>query len=81
MTPSSERYYTIEDVVELTQMGKDWLWEQCREKKIPHHRFGTKQRPHYRFTAEDLAALRAKTAVVPETADPLAELVPTGPRR
>lgn len=55
-------YYTVEQVSALTGMGKDWLWKQCADRKIPHHRFGRS----YRFTVEDLAALKQATAVTPE---------------
>ena len=44
---------------EMTGMGIDWGWRQARENKIPHHKLGGR----YRWTAEDLAALAAQTAV------------------
>jgi excisionase family DNA binding protein len=55
-------YYTVEQVSEQTGMSKDWLWQQCRDRKIPHHRLGRT----YRFTADDLANLQAATAVAPK---------------
>lgn len=64
------RYYTIEEVAELTQMSQKWLWRQCRESKIPHHRFGSR----YRFSEEDLPRLAAETRV---EASESAELVPS----
>jgi excisionase family DNA binding protein len=57
-------YYTVEQVSELTGMGKDWLWKQCADRRIPHHRFGRS----YRFTVEDLRQLQQATAVIPQAA-------------
>lgn len=55
-------YYTVEQVSEQTGMGKDWLWAQCRDRKIAHHRFGRT----YRFSADDLRQLMTATAVTPK---------------
>ena len=52
-------FYTAQQVSEMTGMGIDWVWRQARENKIPHHKLGGR----YRWTAEDLAALAAQTAV------------------
>lgn len=53
------RYHTVEEVAELTGMSVKWLWGQCRDRKIPHNRFGRR----YRFSDEDLATLHAQTRV------------------
>ena len=68
------KFYTVEEVAELTQMSPKWLWRQCREEKIPHHRFGTGQRCRYRFSEEDLRRLAAGTRVEAASDD---ELVPS----
>jgi len=54
-------YYGVEQVSEMLGRSRDWVWAQCRECKIPHHRIGRS----YRFTADDLKQLMANTAVVP----------------
>ena len=55
-------YYTVEQVSEQTGMGKDWLWQQCRDRKIAHHRLGRT----YRFTADDLAPAHASDGCPPQ---------------
>jgi excisionase family DNA binding protein len=47
---AENRYWTVEQVAELTGMGIKWLRAQCHDGLIPHHRFGRS----YRFTAQDL---------------------------
>lgn len=70
-------YYTAEQVAEMTGMSRDWIWKQCKQKRIPHHRFGGDGRPTYRFTLDDLKALERQTATVPVVVlDD--ELTPTG---
>ena len=64
------RYHTAEEVAELTGMSVKWLWRQCRDKKIPHNKFGRS----YRFSDEDLVAFGAQTRV--EVASD--ELLPVG---
>jgi len=43
--------------------GQDWVWAQCRERKIPHHKLGRS----YRFTDGDLKALAAQSAAPLQT--------------
>ncbi len=66
-------WYTVEEVAELTQMSPMWIWRQCREERIPHHRFGKGQGVRYRFSDEDLRRLAAEPRLEASTAD---ELVP-----
>lgn len=56
-------YYTVKQVSTMTGMSTDWLWKQLREERLPHHRLGGS----YRFTASDLQALAAQTAVAAVT--------------
>jgi len=42
-------------------MSVDWIWKQCRDGKIAHHKLGSK----YRFTEADLTAMAARSAVAP----------------
>jgi excisionase family DNA binding protein len=57
----TETYYTVEQVAIMLSRGKDWVWAQCRDRKIPHHKLGRS----YRFTDGDLKALAAQSAVPP----------------
>jgi excisionase family DNA binding protein len=70
-------FYTAQQVSSMTGMGLDWLWQQAREGRIPHHKLGGR----YRFTAEDMEALKAQTAVTPTDAPHDDELIPVGRRR
>jgi excisionase family DNA binding protein len=54
-------FYTARQVSAITGMTVDWIWQQCRDGKIAHHKLGDR----YRFTADDLSALAAQTAVSP----------------
>ena len=54
-------FYSARQVSEMTGMGVDWIWQQCREGRIQHHKLGSK----YRFTADDISALAAQSAVSP----------------
>jgi excisionase family DNA binding protein len=63
-------FYSVQQVATMTGMSVDWLWKQCRTNKIPHHKLGSK----YRFTADDLKALAAQSAVTPPDEDD--ELLP-----
>lgn len=54
-------FYTARQVSAITGMSIDWIWQQCREGRIQHHKLGSK----YRFTADDLSALAAQSAVSP----------------
>lgn len=56
-------FYTARQVSAITGMSVDWLWQQCREGRIAHHKLGSK----YRFTADDISALAAQSAVSPTT--------------
>lgn len=55
------RYWTVEQVAELTGMGVKWLRAQCHDGQIPHHRFGRS----YRFTPKDIEELGAQNAYTP----------------
>lgn len=59
------RLYTIAEAAELTRMSEYWLREQCREKKVAHHRLGR----CYRFTETGLLQLLATTRVEPGQQD------------
>ena len=52
-------FYSAEQVSKMTGMSVDWLWRQARESRIPHHKLGGR----YRWTAEDLTAWGAQSAV------------------
>jgi excisionase family DNA binding protein len=54
-------FYSAQQAAEMTGMSVDWIWKQCRDGKIAHHKLGSK----YRFTADDLSALAAQSAVSP----------------
>ena len=54
-------FYSARQVSVITGMSIDWIWQQCREGRIQHHKLGSK----YRFTADDLSALAKRTAVSP----------------
>ena len=56
-----DNFYSARQVSEITGMSVDWIWQQCREGKIQHHKLGSK----YRFTPGDLSALVAQSAVLP----------------
>jgi predicted DNA-binding transcriptional regulator AlpA len=58
-------FYTGQQVSSMTGMGIDWIWQQARLGKIPHHKLGGR----YRWTDGDLAALTAQTAVAPKTTE------------
>jgi excisionase family DNA binding protein len=36
----TDRLLTVDDVAELTGMGRDWLYAQVRAGQIPHIRMG-----------------------------------------
>jgi excisionase family DNA binding protein len=63
-------FYSAHDAAKMTGMSVDWIWKQCRDGKIAHHKLGSK----YRFTESDLSALAAESAVAPKQRD---DLVPT----
>jgi excisionase family DNA binding protein len=54
-------FYSAQQAATITGMSVDWIWKQCRDGKIAHHKLGSK----YRFTADDLSALAAQSAVSP----------------
>jgi len=54
-------YYSVSDVATQIGRSKDWLWGQCRDRKVPHHRQGR----NYVFTAQDVEAIAALVAPVP----------------
>jgi excisionase family DNA binding protein len=54
-------FYTAQQVSAITGMSIDWIWQQCREGRIAHHKLGSK----YRFTESDLSILAAQSAVSP----------------
>jgi hypothetical protein len=54
-------YYSVDEVAETIGRSKDWLWAQCRTRKVPHHRKGR----HYVFSPDDIAAIKAMVAPVP----------------
>jgi len=70
MTSADLSFYSVQQVSTMTGMSVDWLWKQCRLAAIPHHKLGSK----YRFTADDLKALAAQSAVVAKA--PVSKLVP-----
>jgi excisionase family DNA binding protein len=51
-TTATERLLRIEDVIEMTGMKRDWIYEQVREDRIPHVRLGRK----VRFRRESIEA-------------------------
>jgi len=63
-------FYSAHDAAQMTGMSVDWIWKQCRDGKIAHHKLGSK----YRFTESDLSALAAQSAV---ELKPQNDLVPT----
>jgi excisionase family DNA binding protein len=73
----TEMYYTVEEVAIIFRRGKDWVWAQSRDRKIPHHRLGRT----YRFSNGDLKELAAKTAVVIKMPEEDDDLVPSKARR
>jgi len=72
-----DHYYTVEEVAQMLNRGKDWVWEQCRNRTIPHHKLGRV----YRFTEDDLRALAIQTAVTPAEPEQADELLPSKARR
>jgi len=66
------RYWTVEQVAEITGMSRKWLWAQCRTDAITHHKFANK----YRFSDSDLADLGTQTAVVAVVAAASDEMIP-----
>jgi excisionase family DNA binding protein len=54
-------FYTARQVSAMTGMSIDWIWKQCRDGKIAHHKLGSS----VRFTADDVSALAAQSAVSP----------------
>lgn len=54
-------YYTVAEAASLIGRSEDWLWQQCRNRKVPHHRAGR----NYRFTYADIEAIDASLAPVP----------------
>lgn len=64
-------FYSAHQAAEMTGMSVDWIWKQCRDGNIAHHKLGSK----YRFTDADLAALAAHSAVAPTTVKD--DLIPT----
>ena len=69
----TETYYTVEQVAIMLSRGNDWVWAQCRDRKIPHHKLGRA----YRFTDGDLKEFGAQTAVVARTPEADDDLVPS----
>ena len=65
-------FYTAQQVSVMTSMSVDWLWQQCREQTIPHHKLGGR----YRWTDQDLAALALQSAVAAVVVDD-DELIPS----
>jgi excisionase family DNA binding protein len=63
-------FYSAQQAAEMTGMSVDWIWKQCRDGKIAHHKLGSK----YRFTESDLSALAARSAVELKPQD---DLIPT----
>ncbi|MHB8185626.1 MAG: helix-turn-helix domain-containing protein [Dermatophilaceae bacterium] len=70
MTTTAITSVSAQQVAAMTGMSVDWIWKQCRDGKIAHHKLGSK----YRFTESDLSALAAESAVAPKSQD---DLVPT----
>ena len=73
----TETYYTVEQVAILLSRGQDWVWAQCRDRKIPHHKLGRS----YRFSDGDLKHLAAQTAVVTRTPQADDDLMPSRAQR
>ena len=48
---TSSRLLTVDDIAELTGMGRDWIYAQVRAGQIPHIRMGRNVR--FRETAID----------------------------
>jgi Helix-turn-helix domain len=75
--PGVTRYWTVEQVAEITGMSRKWLWAQCRTDAIAHHKFGNK----YRFSDVNLADLGTRSAVVAvEASDEMVPLTRRSPR-
>jgi hypothetical protein len=68
-------FYTALQVSTMTGMGVDWIWQQARTGRIPHHKpnHGSAAPSllggRYRWTDGDLAALTAQTAVAPKATE------------
>lgn len=69
MTP---RFYTVDEVADMTKLSRRWLWVQCREGKVAHHKWGRS----YRFSETDLRQFIAASRIEVD-ADPFADLVPS----
>lgn len=52
---------TYEQAAEELTVSVAWLKAKAQARQIPHHRYGRS----VRFTADDLAAIRARFAVAP----------------
>ncbi|HEX7462608.1 MAG TPA: helix-turn-helix domain-containing protein [Dermatophilaceae bacterium] len=61
MTTTAITSVSAQQVAAMTGMSVDWIWKQCRDGKIAHHKLGSK----YRFTEADLTAMAARSAVAP----------------
>jgi excisionase family DNA binding protein len=54
-----ETYYTVDQVAEILSRSSSWVYAQCRQRKIPHHRLGR----GYRLTEDDLREYATQTRV------------------
>ena len=70
------RFHTVEEVAAMLGHGPDWVWAQCRNGTIAHHKLGRS----YRFTDDDVAHLAAQTAVPVTVPEPDVNPVPSKER-
>ena len=54
-----EAYYTVDQVAGIFARSTSWVYAQCHQQKIPHHRLGN----GFRFTEDDLGEYATQTRV------------------
>jgi excisionase family DNA binding protein len=52
-------YYTVDQVAATFGRSSSWVYAQCHQQKIPHHRLGN----GFRFTEDDLREYATQTRV------------------
>lgn len=61
MNLNTNTYLSVSEVAARIGRSKDWLWAQCRDRKVPHHRQGR----NYVFTPADVEAIVTMVTPVP----------------
>jgi hypothetical protein len=61
-----------DDLGALLKHTPEWVRDQCRAGRLPHHRVGKR----YLFTPEDVADIFAATAIATRPEDPPAPRLP-----